>query len=143
MRLYGIWIMGNYYGHNSKYYGGFPNSLKKRILSLFPDCSSVLHLFSGKINDKNVITYDINSDLNPSICDDIKNVRKYSNIISKIDLVVADPPYDKSDFTKYRVKPFNKSWVIRELGHIMKKGSFLVWLNTRVPMYSKKIWQLL
>jgi hypothetical protein len=28
-RFYGIWIMGNYYGHDSKYYGELPNSLKK------------------------------------------------------------------------------------------------------------------
>src|SRR6266540_2578382 len=142
-RFYGIWIMGNYYGHNSKYYGEFPNSLKKRILSLFPDCKDVLHLFSGKIEDHNVLTYDINSELKPSICDDVRNIGKYASIVSKTDLVIADPPYDKSDFTKYGIRPFNKSWVIRELGKIMKPGSFLVWLDTRVPMYSRKIWQLL
>lgn len=142
-RFYGLWMMGNYYGHSSSYYGEFPNSLKQRILSFFPDCKNVLHLFSGQILDQNVLTFDVNPDLKPTICDDVRNIEKYADTIGKIDLVIADPPYDKSDFEKYGVKPFNKSWVIRVLGHIMKSGSFLVWLDTRVPMYSKKIWQLL
>ena len=43
-RFYGIWIMGNYYGHSSKYYGEFPNSLKKRILSLFPEGMSLYRI---------------------------------------------------------------------------------------------------
>ena len=90
-----------------------------------------------------MLTYDVNPDLKPTICDDVRNIEKYADTIGKIDLVIADPPYDKSDFEKYGVKPFNKSWVIRMLGHIMKSGSFLVWLDTRVPMYSKKIWQLI
>jgi len=54
---------------------------------------------------------------------------------------MADPPYDKSDFEKYNCKPFNKTQVIRDLGSIMKSGSFLTWLDTRVPMYSKKTWR--
>jgi hypothetical protein len=117
--------------------------LKQRILSLFPDCNNILHLFSGQILDRNVLTYDVNPDLKPTICDDVRNIEKYADAFGKMDLVIADPPYDKPDFEKYGVKPFNKSWVIRILGRIMKSGSFLVWLDTRVPMYSKKIWQLL
>jgi hypothetical protein len=95
------------------------------------------------IAEHNVLTYDINPELNPTICDDVLNIEKYADIIRKIDLLIADPPYDKSDFEKYGVKSFNKHLVIRKLGNIMKSGSFLVWLDTRVPMYSKKIWQLL
>jgi hypothetical protein len=135
--------MGNYYGHKSNYYGEFPNSLNKRILSLFPDCNSILHLFSGKIAARNAITFDIKSELKPTICDDVRNIRKYADVVNKIDLVIADPPYDKSDFQKYGVKPFNKNRVIREVGSIMKLGSFLAWLDTRIPMYSKKTWHLL
>jgi hypothetical protein len=90
-----------------------------------------------------VITFDIKSELKPTICDDVRNIKEYADVVSTIDLVIADPPYDKSDFQKYGVKPFNKNWVIRELGHIMKSGSFLAWLDTRIPMYSKKTWQLL
>ena len=48
-----------------------------------------------------MLTYDVNPDLKPTICDDVRNIEKYADIIGKIDLVIADPPYDKSDFEKY------------------------------------------
>jgi hypothetical protein len=82
-RFYGLWIMGNYYGHSSSYYGEFPNSLKQRILSLFPDCNNILHLFSGQILDRNVLTYDVNPDLKPTICDDVRNIEKYADALVK------------------------------------------------------------
>lgn len=140
-KFYGVWIMGYNYGHRSKFYGKYPHSLKRRIKSLFPNCNNILHLFSGEIKDH--LTYDINPDLQPMICDDVRNIGKYSKVIREIDLVIADPPYDKLDFQKYGQKPFNKWRVVRELGEMMKKGSFLVWLDIRVPMYSKKLWHLI
>ena len=93
--------------------------------------------------DHEQITFDIKKEVNPTICDDVKNVLNYRQIINGLDLVIADPPYDKSDFVKYDCKPFNKAQVIRDLGEIMKPGSFLVWLDTRIPMYSKKVWNLI
>lgn len=100
----GLWMMGNSYGHRSGYYGKYPHLLKKRIESLFPDCNRILHLFSGKIQDN--MTYDINPYLQPTICDDVRNIRNYTKLMRGIDLVIADPPYDKSDFQKYGQKPF-------------------------------------
>lgn len=140
-RIYSVWIMGNNYKNQSKYYGEYPHSLKERILSLFPDCHNIMHLFSGKIHEQ--ITFDIKKEVNPTICDDVKNILNYRKIINGIDLVIADPPYDKSDFVKYDCRPFNKAQVIRDLGEMMKQGSFLVWLDTRIPMYSKKVWNLI
>jgi hypothetical protein len=141
-RFYGIWIMGNSYGHKSTYYGEFPNSLKKRILCLFPDCRKILHMFSGQIADKDTFTYDVNPKLNPTICDDIRNLHKYKKQIKHMDLIISDPPYATSDFEKYGLKPFNKPKVMKELGNIMRPGSFLVWLDTRVPMYNKLLLEL-
>jgi hypothetical protein len=90
-----------------------------------------------------IATFDINPKLKATICDDVRNIRKYSDFVADIDLIIADPPYDKLDFQKYGVKPFNKVRIIKELGSIMKPGSFLVWLDTRIPIYSKKILQLI
>ena len=56
---------------------------------------------------------------------------------------MAIPPYHKLDFERYGCEPFNKAQVIRDLGEIMKPGVFLAWLDTRTPMYSKKMWNLL
>jgi hypothetical protein len=139
--IHGLWIIGNSYKKGTGYYGAYPHKLKERVLSLFPDCSQIIHLFSGEINDG--LTFDINPELKPDICDDIKNIANHSAIIKEIDLVMADPPYDKSDFDKYNCQPFNKIQVIRDLGTIMRPGSFLTWLDTRVPIYSKKTWNLL
>jgi len=141
--IHGLWIIGNSYKKGTGYYGAYPHKFKERVLSLFPDCHTdkIMHLFSGEI--KEGLTFDINPELKPDICDDIKNIANHSAIIKEIDLVMADPPYDKSDFEKYNCQPFNKVQVIRDLGTIMRPGSFLTWLDTRVPIYSKKTWNLL
>jgi len=49
--LYGIWQIGNYYKRKYDYYGSYPPSYLKRIYSLFPDKTKLLHLFSGAIDD--------------------------------------------------------------------------------------------
>jgi len=41
------------------------------------------------------------------------------------------------------LKPFNKAQVIRDLGAMMKRASYLAWLDLIVPMYSKETWNLL
>jgi hypothetical protein len=56
---------------------------------------------------------------------------------------MADPPYEKRDFDRYGQPPFNKAQVIRDLGEVMRPGAFLAWLDVIVPMYSKKVWNLL
>ncbi len=142
-RLYGIWIIGALYRRRQGYYGEYPHSVKKRILALFPDCSRVLHLCSGTIHDLNSITFDINPATKPTICDDVRNVKDHKDVFSQVDLVIADPPYEKRDFDRYGQKPFNKPQAIRDLGEIMKPNSFLVWLDLMVPIYNKKIWNLM
>jgi len=142
-RLYTTWVIGALFRRRQGYYGEYPYRVKERILALFPDCTKILHLFSGTIHDLNSITYDINADLKPTICDDVRNVKNHKDIFSQMDLVIADPPYEKRDFDKYKQEPFNKAQVIRDLGEIMKSGSYLAWLDVIVPIYSKKIWSLL
>jgi len=143
VQIDGQWIIGNNYSKGAKFYGAYPHKLKERVLSLFPDRKNknILHLFSGEI--KEGTTYDINPKLNPIICDHVRHIKNHSDVIEKMDLVLADQPYDKSDFEKYNCQPFDKNQVIRDLGTIMKPGSFLTWLDTRVPIYSKKTWNFL
>jgi len=144
-RLYGCWVIGAVHRKRVGYYGEYPYKLLDRILSLFPDCNKILHLFSGTTRDNppNIITYDINPEFNPTICDDVRNLLKYKDILCEIDLCIADPPYENKDFNIYKQPPFNKAKVIRELGSIMKTGSYLVWLDVIVPIYNKQVWNLL
>jgi hypothetical protein len=140
-RIEGQWIIGNNYSKGNGFYGAYPHGVKDRTLALFPDCPNIMHLFSGII--KEGITYDIDAKLNPTICDDVRNIKNYYDVIKNIDLIMADPPYDKSDFEKYNCKSFNKRKVIKDLGTIVKSGTFLTWLDTRVPIHSKETWILL
>jgi hypothetical protein len=142
-RLYTCWTIGAVYYKGNSYYGSFPYSVKERIYALFPDCEKVCHLFSGTVRDLDTITYDIRPELNPSICDDVRNLEKWKRLLEDVDLFVADPPYEHSDFLKYGARPLNKSEVIRKLGRVAKSHSFLAWLDTRVPIYNKRVWGLL
>jgi len=138
---YGHWVVGCWIKNDKELYGAYPHNLPDRILALFPDCHKIMHLFSGTIRaHNNIYTFDISNKYNPTICDDIRNIKNHKDIISKIDIILADPPYAKEDFKKYGYKPFNKNQVIRDLGEIMKPGAFLVWLDTWNPMYKKETW---
>jgi hypothetical protein len=144
-QIFTMWEMGNTYGDRKsrgvKYYGKYPHGFEKRVLSLFPDCpyeDKIMHLFSGII--KTGTTFDIKPELNPTICDDVRNIKNYTNVVKKMDLIMADPPYDDSDFEEYGCEPFYKWDVIRDLATIMRPGSFLTWLDTWQPQYRKDVW---
>ena len=85
-RIFSTWIMGNNYKNTSKYYGEYPHSLLKRIKSLFPDCHNIMHLFSGVISEDQ--TFDIKKELNPTYCDDVRNIKSYRYVFEKNDLVI-------------------------------------------------------
>jgi hypothetical protein len=142
-RLYGTWVVGALYRRRADYYGAYPHSVLERVLALFPDCKRRLHLFSGAVKDPGAITYDIDPRLQPTICDDVRNIKKYAHIFRDVDLVIADPPYEERDFRVYGQRPLNKAQVIRDLGEVMAPGSYLAWLDVIVPLYSKKYWNLL
>lgn len=57
---------------------------------------------------------------------------------NSFDLILADPPYEDKDFEVYGYKPFPKQKVIKSCHKIVKSKGFLVWLDTRFPMFSKK-----
>ncbi len=61
--------------------------------------------------------------------------------LAKTDFVLADPMYEAYDFEKHGQKSFAKWKVLQDLGKVMRKGSFVGWLDTRLPMYSGKTWE--
>lgn len=142
-RLYGFWLIGRWYASDRSFYGSYPPSYLGRIKSLFPDCQKVLHLFSGTIKGDgiNELTYDIKPELEPNICDDAKNLLQHFRP-SEFGLILADPPYEARDFEKYGCKPFSKGRVVKDCSVIVKPGGFLVWLDTILPPFSKRDWQL-
>jgi len=143
-RIYGVWMVGSQYRKRENYYGVFPATIMERILALFPDCKCILWLFSGPLRgppDRANITYDINPRVRPTICDDVRNLLRYD--FPDVDLVVADPPYDKEDFARYGVEPFSKDQVIRELWCVTRSPCYVAWLDTRVPIANSRCWKFL
>lgn len=140
--LYVFWVVGSAHHQGDSYYGTYPHSALERLTALFPDCDKVGHLFSGTVQDKDALTYDINPEYQPSICDDVRNILNYSQEFGELDLVIADPPYEEKDFERYNRNPFKKQKTISDLGEIMKTGSYLAWLDVIVPVYNRDVWAL-
>lgn len=142
-RIYGFWLIGRWYASDRGFYGSYPPTYLSRVKSLFPDCTRILHLFSGTVKGNGVdeITYDINPELQPNICDDATNLLEHFQP-NEFNLILADPPYEERDFQKYGCKPFNKAKVIRDCSIIVRCSGFLVWLDTILPPFSKRDWQL-
>lgn len=142
--IYGIWIIGNRYGHKKGFYGAYPVGYLKRIHAIFPNARNVLHLFSGVVEKglwKKETTFDIDPDLKADVIGDVRKLRDHFKP-GTFDLVVADPPYEHSDFEKYGMKPFNKRKVVKDCHSVVKRKGYLVWLDTRMPIYSKREWLL-
>jgi len=52
------------------------------------------------------------------------------------DLILADPPYEQNH-VKYGTQPVNKRKIIKMCAPLLVPGGCLVWLDTRIPMWSK------
>jgi len=141
-RVVGTWIMGNDYRVQSLYYGGYPAGYLRRIKSLFPDKTRVLHLFSGHV-DQSIIpgkTVDINPALNPDYVDDAQTL--YNVPLQDFDLVMADPPYSVEDCDHYSTTMVKRNVVMRNLGERLTPGCHVVWLDQVLPMYRKDEFQI-
>ena len=94
-RVYGIWLIGNYYKRKEGYHGEYPPSFLERIYALFPRRNKILHMFSGTIKDsRDVTTVDLNPDLNPTVVCDVTKMSECLPL-KTFELVIADPPYTK------------------------------------------------
>lgn len=136
-RVVGTWIMGNDYRVKSTYYGGYPAGYLKRVKSLFPDKSNILHLFSGKV-DTAIFpgkTVDINADNAPDYVDDAQRLELVP--LEEFDLVMADPPYSVEDCDHYKTTMVKRNVVMRALGNRLRPGAHVVWLDQVLPMYRK------
>ena len=133
----GYWLVGNDYRNKSSYYGTYPPNYLKRVRLLFPRYEEhrVLHVFSGVVEkEKNEMKLDINPALNPEILGNAEEMPIKSN---RFDIILADPPYEKSDSERYGCKHPNKKKVIKECARVLNKDGVLVWLDTRIPMWAK------
>jgi hypothetical protein len=142
-RVYGIFIIGNYYKRKEGYYGEFPPSFLKRMHALFPNKKRTLHLFSGTLSDyPEADTIDLNPEYSPTVVGDVMDIEQHFKN-KKYDLIISDPPYSKKDAERYGVKLVNKRLVLREARKVASDDAVLIWLDTATPIYRKLDWQLL
>lgn len=135
-RLVGTWIMGNNYTVRSAYYGGYPAGYLRRVKSLFPDKTRVLHLFSGRVDLAALPgdTVDINPALAPTFVDDAQTLLNVP--LERYDLVLADPPYSVEDAERYQTTMIKRNVVMRALQRL-PAGAHVAWLDQVLPMYRK------
>ena len=108
----------------------------KRIKALFPDKKSVLHIFSGKV-DQSVLpgdTVDINGALEATYIDDAQELLKVP--LERYDLILCDPPYSVEDAERYEVTMVKRNKVLRALQRTSPQ-THIVWLDQVLPMYRK------
>lgn len=136
--IYGVWMMGwNYRG--SGYYGSYPPSYLKRVMSMYPDATKILHLFSGSLGSGVVgDRFDIDPGLSPDIVGDAHQLSDYVSPV--YDLIIADPPYSDEDARHYGTPMVNRNTVVRECAKVLVPGGHLVWLDQVRPMYRRDEW---
>lgn len=131
--LYAVWYCGTTYQKNL-YYGQYPPTFLKRLLTLFPDKKIVVHLCSGIVDQD--ITIDIKRELKPTICADVQNLPFRENVI---DLYVGDPPYSRKEAEdNYGTSYPTMNKAMKSALPTLKIGGFFCILDVRYPSYSRK-----
>lgn len=177
--IHGVWSPGNDYRNKSAMYGAYPRGYLERILALFPDAERILHLFSGSLTAEQVekawkeawpipvkdppVQIRVDDGAHPAakaalpdviedaedLSEGLKGYHYRGAPLGPIDLVLADPPYDKADQLRYWLEsggtketfvPLRKRAVLAEVAKVLRPGGWLVWLDTSRPMYSKTTW---
>ena len=139
--LMGVWVLGNMYKRANGYYGAFPGNFLKRTLSLFPDRTKTLHLFSGTLAAQpGEVTVDcqVTDTVHPSVVADAKKLPFDAGMF---DFVLADPPYTSKDAENYHTPMISRRHVMAEIARVMVPGGMLAWLDTVRPMYRATEWQ--
>lgn len=145
--LEGTWIGGNNY-KGSGLYGAYPPDYLDRAWALFPDFllgtgARVLHVFSGSLSKQLIhgIRVDIRftpwADVHP---DAQADARCLPFLNESVDLVFADTPYGPKHAERYGTSMPDRRAVLLELARVTAPGGFLVWLDTKLPMFRKDLW---
>lgn len=138
--LMGVWVLGNLYKRTSSYYGSFPGNFLKRTLSLFPDRTRTLHLFSGTLvagPGETTVDCQTTSLVRPMV---VANAKSLPFPAGSFDFVLADPPYSSVDAERYNTPMPSRRHVMAELARVVEPGGMVAWLDTVRPMYRAAEW---
>jgi len=137
-----MWVLGNNYRNQTRYYGAYPPGYLKRVHSLFPDAERTLHLFSGSMpKSDQYVRFECNPKLEPDVEGDAHALSTYFDH-AQFDFIIADPPYDKDAAARYGFPMINRPKIMVESAYVLEKGGYLVWLDTVLPMFRKELFHL-
>lgn len=139
----GEWIGGNNY-KGSGLYGAYPPDYLERVWALFPDMEGAptMHLFSGSLDASWIGTrVDIRPEPAPGIHPDVcADAQQLPFADGSYEFVIADTPYGPLHAERYGTKMPDRRKVLREVARVTKPGGFLVWLDTKLPLFRKVDW---
>lgn len=137
-RIFGYFVIGNYYKRKEGYYGEYPPGYLKRVFSLFPKRRRVLHAFAGTVKIPGQDTIDENPELDPTILGRVEDLPSLTQC--KYDLILADPPYSRIDAQQYGIRYPNKAACLKSLREVADSGCILCWLDTSKPRWANRDW---
>jgi hypothetical protein len=145
-RIVGTIYLGNNYAKANDYYGGYQGNYLKRIAALFPDKTSVAHLYAGQadVSELPGQKYDINPQSSDTVYADARAMSKHAR--TKHDLWVCDPPYGEERLKEYQQRygcpadTLNIKRVFNELYLASAPGAHIVWLDWQRPFYKNTEW---
>lgn len=148
--MQGVWMFGQDYRNDSRYYGAYPGNFLLRLAALFPDFvilpnvlptgrTDVLHAFSGSLPPGSYKRCDL---LQPAeFSCSVYDLHAYGDATSfPFGLIVADPPYSSADAKKYGTAGVDRLRAMKALALVTEVGGFCCWLDTAWPMHSKRDW---
>lgn len=139
----GVWVLGNNY-KGAPMYGTYPPNYLARALSLFPEATSVLHLFSGTmVRPLGWPPVWVSMDLRrtPPVSPLVQgDATRAPFAPGSFDLVVADPPYSAEDATRYGTPMVDRAKVFRDAYRYVQPGGVMIWLDCSHPMRRKDQW---
>ena len=146
-RITGVIYIGNNYAKANDYYGGYQGNYLKRIAALFPDKTSIAHLYAGQADVTNLPgqKYDINPQDKDTVYADARAMSKYA--VDKHDLWVCDPPYGEERLKEYQQRyncpadNLNIKRVFNELYLASSSKAHIVWLDWQRPFYKNTEWK--
>ena len=134
--LYGYFFLGSQ--KQSAFYGAYANEYLNRMTCLFFDAKKIVRLFSGSMPASSAyvrVGIDPTGQYKPDIEGDAEQLSSF--LPFKPDLIYADPPYTEQEAeTKYQISLVNGPKVLSECAAVLQPGGFVVWLDTRLPVFS-------
>ena len=133
-RVVGTWIMDAESRIRSSRESGYSVSYRRLVAALFPDRTRTLRLYSGQrdLDGLEDDTVEVSSAFSPAYVDDAFTLLNVP--LSSYDLIIVSPRLTEDGQGGHQTLVFKPEIVMRGL-QCCSPGTYVVWLDSRLPMY--------